>query len=402
MRRTIRAALVAALAGTLLACSGSPTDDDPTAMPELTRITPPDGAVTAAGDGSARCPAGTAIAYVGAETGPNAQLGIDIVNGVRVAVAEHNDANDGCQVTLRRFDTAGSPATAPAATARAIADAGVLGVVGLPFSDESQVTGTRFERAGLVHVSPSATNPLLTTNGWTTFFRGTSNDNLQAQAVASLAARLEAASVAVVSDGTDYGIGLSDAVARALGYAAQATSEETVRRLPRAPDAIRQLAVTIADERPDAVFFAGYATQAGALDRALADAGYDGVFLAPDAAMDSTYLRAAGDAADTTYFTCACVPGELYEDFADAYAEVADGADPGTYSVEAYDAATVLLAGIDAGATTRADLKDWVRDYDAPGLARHYRWDEIGELESGRVQAYAVRDGEIVPLGPLG
>ena len=47
-----------------------------------------------AGDGKANCPSTTTVAYAGAETGPNAQLGINIFNGIQLAINQHNTAND--------------------------------------------------------------------------------------------------------------------------------------------------------------------------------------------------------------------------------------------------------------------------------------------------------------------
>ena len=41
------------------------------------------------------------------------------------------------------------------------------------------------------------------------------------------------------------------------------------------------------------------------------------------------------------------------------------GAAPGTYSLEGYDAATVLLKGIDAGKTDRASLLAYTQRYEA-------------------------------------
>ena len=43
------------------------------------------------------------IAMAGALNGPDAQLGINIKNGVQLAVDNHNAANPGCQVQLKTF-----------------------------------------------------------------------------------------------------------------------------------------------------------------------------------------------------------------------------------------------------------------------------------------------------------
>ena len=71
-------------------------------------------------------------------------------------------------------------------------------------------------------------------------------------------------------------------------------------------------------------------------------------------------------------------------------------------SIEGYDAATVLLSGIDQGKTTRADLKDFVKSYDKDGLSKHYKWDSTGELQAPTVYGYKVENGKIVPIGTIG
>ena len=109
---------------------------------------------------------------------------------------------------------------------------------------------------------------------------------------------------------------------------------------------------------------------------------------------------AFGSASANAYFTCPCIPGELIPDFASAYKSVANAA-PGTYSVESYDAATVLLAGIDKGNTDRAKLLNFVKTYDGVGLSKKIKWDDKGELSDLAVYGYKVEGGKIVPIGKI-
>ena len=71
-------------------------------------VPPPEQAAAAdpAGDGKAQCPP-VSLAMAGALNGPDAQLGINIKNGIQLAVDKHNAANPGCQVQLKTFDTEG-------------------------------------------------------------------------------------------------------------------------------------------------------------------------------------------------------------------------------------------------------------------------------------------------------
>ena len=95
-----------------------------------------------------------------------------------------------------------------------------------------------------------------------------------------------------------------------------------------------------------------------------------------------------GQAAKDAVLSCPCGPAS--GTFVDAYTK-ALGQAPGTYSVEAYDAATILLKGIDSGAITRPALLDFVTGYNGQGLARTYQWTDTGELTSNLIWIYKVQ-----------
>jgi len=366
-------------------------------LPAQTSVTVPPNAVLPAGDGKATCPAGLDIAYIGAETGANAQLGINIYNGVQLAIDQHNKANPGCQVNFTKFDTEGDPNKATGPVTQAVNTASIIGVVGLPFSGESKATGNIFEQAGLVHITPSATNPNLTQNGWKTFFRGLGNDAVQGPAAASfMTGPLKAKTVYLVQDDSDYGIGLGTTTTAALGSALVGSDKVITGQ--------KDFSATISkimNAKPDAVYYSGYYAEGAPFDQQLVAKGFTGTFVAPDGVKDDQFIKLAGDASANAYFTCPCTPGELIPDFAKAY-NAAFSAQPGTYSIEGYDAATVMLSGIGKGNITRPDLLKWVAGYDADGLSKHYKWDATGELATPAVYGYRVLDGKIVLTGVIG
>jgi branched-chain amino acid transport system substrate-binding protein len=364
-------------------------------LPAQTSITVPANAANPAGDGKAHCPAGTTLAYIGAETGPNAQLGINIFNGVQMAINEHNKANPGCQVGFKKFDTEGDPNKATGPVTQATNEKNIIGVVGLPFSGESQATGNILEQAGLVHITPSATNPGLTKNGWKTFFRALGNDNVQGPAVAQLADKLGAKKVYVIQDDSDYGIGLSQTAQKALGSKVVGTDKVTTGQKD-----FSAVVSKVMNAKPDAVFYSGYYAEAAPLDQQLVSKGYQGAFIGPDGVKDDQFIKLAGSASGNAYFTCPCLPGDLIPDFANNYKALTK-AEPGTYSVEAYDAATVLLSGIDKGNTTRAKLLSYVTNYDGQGLSKKLKWDSTGELAETPVFGYKVDNGKIVSVGSI-
>jgi branched-chain amino acid transport system substrate-binding protein len=402
-KKVLTSLAIAAAAGLLMSgcanqgSTGTSTSASKIDIPAITTIQTPPNAVLPAGDGKAKCAAGLTLGYIGAETGANAQLGINIYNGVQLALDQHNKANPGCQVGFKKFDTEGDPTKATGPVTQAVNEADIVGVVGLPFSGESKATGNILEQKGLVHITPSATNPGLTTNGWTTFFRGLGNDAVQGPAAAKfLTGKLQAKKVYVVQDDSDYGIGLGATTTKALGSALSGSDKVITGQKD-----FSAVISKIINAKPDAVFYSGYYAEGAPFDQQLVSKGYKGTFIAPDGVKDDQFIKLAGNASSNAYFTCPCIPGELIPTFQSAY-KTAFNLEPGTYSIEGYDAATILLSGIDAGKTTRADLLAWVKSYDKDGLSKHYKWDATGELQAPTVYGYKVANGKIVPIGTIG
>ncbi|WP_236006903.1 branched-chain amino acid ABC transporter substrate-binding protein [Nakamurella leprariae] len=341
-------------------------------------------AVSPAGDGSATCD-GVSVAMAGALTGPNAALGLNILYGMQTALKEHNDANANCQVEIKQFDTEGDPQKATQVAPQIVSDASVIGLLGPAFSGETKATGTIFSQAGLLSLTASATNPDLTANGWTNFFRGLANDAVQGPAVAKyLTGSAGFSTVCVVKDNSDYGVGLAETITEGLGDAADPSCAADVKTGDKDFSATVQL---IAGAEPDAIFYAGYYAEAAPFVAQLREGGVEAAFVSADGTNDPQFVDQAGSAAEGAYLSCPCGPAP--EEFAATY-ESEHGQVPGVYSVEGYDLMTIILSGIDSGITDRAGLVEYVKNYQGQGLAREYQWDDNGELSSSLIWMYEV------------
>lgn len=338
-----------------------------------------------AGDGKASC-SPLSLAMAGPLTGPDTPFGRNVQNGAELAVEQHNAANPGCQVELRAFDTEGDPQKATAVAPQIIDDSSIIGMVGPTWSGETKATGAIFDQAGLVAITPAATNPALSEQAWKTFFRGLSSDAVQGPSLANyLKNSVGVKKVCVVDDSTDAGVGQTKAVADTLGPIADSACRISVKK----GDKDFSAAVTqIQGQSPDAVVFASYYTEGALLLQQLREAGYTGLFSGPDGLKDPQFVKAAGQAAKDAVLSCPCGPasGAFVDNYTKAFGQA-----PGTYSVEAYDAATILLKGIDSGAVTRPALLDFVTNYNGQGLARSYQWTDTGELTSNMIWIYKVQ-----------
>jgi len=337
------------------------------------------------------------IAYQGPLTGDNAAYGSYATAGIEVALADYaEEYPDGPTVEVIYADTQGDPAQAPTVATDLINDDALLGLAGPAFSGETNATGPAYAEAGIPTVSMSATNPDLSTNGWATFHRVVANDAAQGPAAAALMENtLGYTSIYVVDDSSDYGVGLADEIKGALSTAPVGTDKVQVG------DTDFSATVTkVKDSGAEAIYYAGYAPEAALFLKQLRDGGYEGDFLSGDGTVDAAFLT-AGDFVEGSILT---FPGILDagDDFTAKWDALSgDKGEIGAYTLEAYDAAWVLLSGIGEGNTTRADLLEWVNSYDAEGLTKHIKFTSTGEIDGASgVYYYTVEDGKTVYAGP--
>lgn len=400
--RTVRMLVVGAAAVLALGSAGcsSKSDDSAGGGGSALSIQPlvqigPDGkevpkteataAADPAGDGKATC-APQVIGMVGPLTGGNAALGINVLDGVKLALDKHNKANPNCQVSVKQFDTEGKPQNATAVVPTVVSDASIVGLVGPTFSGETKATGQIISEAGLPALTASATNATLSKNGWKTFFRGLNNDDDQGAAVGKyLVNTKNFTKVCVVADNTDYGTGLAKSVSEALGAANDTSCAIGVKE----GDKDFSAAVSkLSAAKPDAIFYSGYYAESAPFVQQLRTAGVTTPFVSADGSNDPEFVRQAGTAAKDALLSCPCGPAP--DKFASDY-KALNGQAPGVYSVEAYDLTTILLKGIDAGKVTRPDLLEYVRTYKGTGLSKPFEFGPTGELSAARIWIYQVK-----------
>ena len=376
--KTWQAVAVAAVAGLVLSACGT-TDDGGD-----------DDGGSSGGGGGAACD--LTLAFFGPQTGPAAGLGEPIINGAQLAIDQYNEDAD-CEVTYEQIDSQGSPDQAPSLATEAAGNDAIIGIVGPAFSGESAAAGPIFAEAGLPTISPSATNPALSENGWDTFHRALGNDATQGPAAATyIKDTIGAKAVFVIDDASEYGAGLAGIVQEDLGDLVVDT--DTIQA---GQTDFGATVTKVGSSKADTVFFGGYYAEAALIVRQLRDSGFEGTFVVADGVKDPGFLEGAGKAAEGTVITCPCIPAEdpAVADFAAAYEEAYGGA-PGTYAAEAYDAANIFLDGIAEGIDNREDMLAFVNDYDEAGVTKQLSFDETGEPADVHVYAYTVEGGEIV------
>jgi branched-chain amino acid transport system substrate-binding protein len=388
VRRAYSRALVAAAAASALAlsaCGGDSSDNG-------------------GGSGSGGSSGGSVtLGFVGAQTGPDAQLGINISNGAELAIEQHNAKSGVKQVKLIKYDTQGDPTQATNQAKKAVSDK-VAGIIGPAFSGESKTADPIFEEAQIPNISPSATAVALAQNGWKFWHRVLANDDVQGPGDADfLAKTVNAKTAAVIDDQSEYGKGLADSVRKQL-----ATNGVTVAVNDSIDPKASSFSSTGNKVKPanvDVVFFGGYYSAAGKLIKQLRDGGVQATFMSGDGSLDAQLISSAGggSAADGALLSCTCSSAvgstdPTVQKFATDY-KAKFNTDPATYSAEGFDAANIFMQAIDAGKTSPTDINDFVSQINYKGVSKQIKFDEHGELANDLLFITEVKDGKLSFLG---
>ena len=346
------------------------------------------------------------IGFVGALTGANGNIGINVRDGVKVAVEEENELGVGPRIALKEFDTGGDATKAESIKGTLTGDQSVVGIVGPVFSEETKVLIPALKEAGLVMISPSASGKDLATvePEAPVFHRVIADDALQAAGITEYLVKERPRSVAYVHDNTEDSKGLTEEVEK-LASSKGIVKATTATLDPKSNDFSTTVSA-LKTANPTTVFYGGYYAEAGRLKKQLTEAGVNASFISGGGSLDPGFVTAADIGADGSRLACACTLAtetakeKKLKTFATTF-KMKVGRDPGVYSAEAYDAAKLLIEGIKKAATKdRPALLKFVEDLKKfKGISKPIEFEPNGNLKSKMTFfVYQVRMGRIEPL----
>lgn len=342
------------------------------------------------------------IGHVAPLTGGIAHLGKDNENGARLAVDEINAAG-GLEVGGKKYtlellaeDDKADPKEGTLA-AQKLVDAGVVAVIGHLNSGTTIPASKIYADANVVQVSPSATNPKYTEQGFKTAFRVVANDNQQGSVLANYAAaEMKAKTIAIVDDRTAYGQGLADVVekvAKEKGLKVVAREFATDKTTD-----FNAILTKIRAAKPDVVMYGGMDATAGPMAKQMKQLGIKTKLLAGDGVCSPEFIKLAGDAADI--LTCS-MAGEAVEKLArgeefKAKYKAKFNADVQIYSPYSYDAVFVVADAIKrAGKVDKPAIVAAMPATNYTGVTGQITFDEKGDIKNGAISMFNVKDGKL-------
>jgi len=344
------------------------------------------------------------IGHVAPLTGNIAHLGKDNENGARLAIEDYNAKGLTIGGHKVRFELLGEDDQADPRTGNIVAqrlvDAGVKGVVGHLNSGTTIPASRIYHQADIPMVSPSATNPTLTRQGFENVFRTMSNDIQQGAVLGKFAVTL-GPKVAIIDDRTSYGQGLADEVAKAV----EAAGGQVVTREFTSNQATDFLAILtkIKAQDPDVVFFGGMDAQGGPMLKQIKQLALKTRFLTGDGGCSPTLARLAGDAiAGQVYCSQAGLPLERLADktfnkrFQKRFHTKVQ-----IYAPYAYDAVAAIIEAMKAADSVEPDhYLPALKRLDFMGVTGEVAFDEHGDTKYGTVTLYRFQHGKLVAMQP--
>ena len=321
-------------------------------------------------------------------SGPQSSLGEMIKLGAQLAIeeAQPHFKELGFDLEFSPQDDQAQPDVGVAVARRLVNDPDILALVGHFNSGVTIPTSEVYKDFDLVMVSPGSTNPKVTERGLLNVNRVCGRDDVQGPVGAEFAVNnLKAKQILVVHDKTAYGQGVAQAFKKRAGELGVkvvgfiGTEEKTN---------FKSLLLQMRVFGPDLVYFGGIYDQAGVLLKQMREEGIKAAFLGPDGMESSAFVDIAQSAVIGAHYTTVAGPVEKYP-LAKAFNETFQakhGRNPEAYALYSYDAAKVVLAGLESAIAanggkkpSRKQVAEAVRAAKVDGLTGPIAFDSRGD-----------------------
>ncbi|RQR32361.1 branched-chain amino acid ABC transporter substrate-binding protein [Burkholderia sp. Bp9143] len=343
------------------------------------------------------------IGFAAPLTGASAHYGADLKRGVELAIDDANAkklviGGQPVRFAVDAEDDQGDPRTG-SQVAQKLVDAKVAGIVG-HFNSGTSVPASRiYYNAGIPMVSPTATNPTLTSQGFSTVFRVTNSDAQMGQLAGHSAVEaLKGKSIAVMDDRTSFGQGMADEFVKGV-KAAGGTVVDREFTTDKAVDFRAQL-TRIKSFNPDVIFWAGLDQQAGMVMKQMRQLGIRATLLGGGSFENDTFLKVAGSSAEGAVSWDYGVPltklksGKAFDQ--KMKAKYNEGVV--AYSPSAYDATWVLINAMQkANSTDPKVYAPFIKSVSFEGVSGNIAFMPNGDMKDPAATFYKVIGGKWVP-----
>ncbi len=288
------------------------------------------------------------LGVAGPITGANAAFGAQLQKGTQQAVDDLNAKGGilGEKITLDVGDDQADPKQGVSVANKFVGD-GVKYVVGHFNSGVTIPASDVYQENGILMITPSATNPLLTEKGKWNVFRTCGRDDQQGMVAAKyIEDNLKGKKIAILHDKTTYGKGLADAT---MANLAKGGIKPVLYEGVNAGEKDYSAVVSkVKASGADIVYWGGLHPEGGLIRRQMTDQGVTATMMSGDGITDNEFAAIAGPGAEGTLMTFGPDPRKK-PTAADVVKEFkAKNFDPQAYTLYSYAAVQVMAQAAEA------------------------------------------------------
>lgn len=342
-------------------------------------------------------------------TGPAASAGSEAYQSVQLAVEEANASGRLApyRLELAVQDDVSDPKQAVSSAKNLSSNPAVLGVIA-HFNSGCYLPASRvYHENGVAAISPAASNPSITQQGFAEIHRIVPTDQIQGNATGKFIAKRGVKRLAIIHDKTQYGEPLARMVqASAVNSGVSVVSYDGIQVGDKD---FRALLTTIRSKNPDGIFFGGLYDEGGLLVKQMRELGMTQTFYGPDGIKGKDFTDVAGSAANGAIVSfignnADALPGA--QNFLANYMKKYDKPIE-NFGPYAYDVAGLFVVALEnilkrnetpARASVLAELKK----IQYSGVMGVTEFDERGDTKNHSISFYRVENGQFVFLEATG
>lgn len=343
------------------------------------------------------------LAFVGPQTGDNAEYGKSMKTAAQIAVDEWNEKGGviGRKIKLVDFDDANSSEQAASIAEKIVGDSSISAVLGHFASGVGMTAGEVYQEAGIALINGSAAHMDFAKVG-DCIFRNNAIYTTDANTMLQIMDYLGVKKIGTINPNNDAGVAVTTAIQDMLErYGDQYSGELVLAELYE--DGTVDFTATVAKFQQagvEAIYSSGPYSATAPFIQQYREKDKDVKFVMSAACFSQEFIELAGKDANgvvlgTSFFYESDDPA--IQSFAKKYNE-AYGSNPSTFAAQVYDAANAILYAIEAGnSAERADIVKNLPNTDFQGVTGKITFDEEGNCLKEQV-LLEIEDGKYVEI----
>lgn len=334
-------------------------------------------------------------------TGSTAQYGKDFEDAAEIALKAFNASGKMPVPVKITYGDSRSDAKEGIAIARKfVDDPKIVAVLGDFTSTVSMAAAQVYKKAGMAQLSQTASHPdFAKISEWQ--FRNITTQVQEGEINAEWMMSKGYTKVAVIAEQTDWGQSVVDGFDSAFkGIGGEVVYTEMFNR---GLADFRSIITKLEEQKPDAIYTGFFYEDGAQFLKQMKQLGVTIPVYSTSAAYSETLLDLAGDAANGLHLTTTFLPTSTDPHVATFVAEWKaghDGATPGQFPAQAYDAVNIMLEAVAKAYpdTSRAHVRDMLAETkDFPGVTGLTTFDADGDVLKS-LSKLEVKDGQFVEV----